>query len=134
MYRQIRANLTGQPRHAVILHDDGVHATFGQVDQLPLGVAQFPVKDQHIEGDKALHAPLVQIAHDIGQFGGIEADFGTGMEAGTCPLYRVDSEKYSVCSGLYSGTQLGPATHGTHHFGFHSRAEKNWLRRHNASV
>ena len=62
MNGQIRANVVNQPGHAEVLHDQGVHPRLGQMDDLPLGVAQLTVEHQHVEGHERLHAAPVQPA------------------------------------------------------------------------
>ena len=131
---QIRADVVNQPGDAVVLHDKGVHPRLGEVDNLPLGVTQLAVEDQHVERDEAHDAAFVQAAHHLRERLGLEAHLGPRMEAraravGPPGLRQgIDPEKHGVGPGFDSGLELGVAADGTHHFRFDGRA------RHNGSV
>lgn len=112
---EIGGDLAGEAEDAQVLHDEGVDAGFGNGGDGAGGFDEFVFEDEGVEGEVAADAALVQGAHDGGEFGKIEANFGAGGEV-------LEAEVAGVGASFDGGPQLGPMPGGAHDLWFMRRA------------
>ena len=120
MNLELRHHLAGQPRHAHVLHNQRVHSGARECHQIGLGLAEFAVKNQGVEGHETLYTSRVQLRHDVREFPQCEPHLCTGAEV-------VHSEENGVCPGFYGGAKGFQAPGRGHQFRLAGNSRHNAL-------
>ena len=106
-----RRDLARQTQHAVILHDQGIGARFGNFRNRPRGFGKLMFEHQRVERNEPTHAPLVESPHHFRQLGHREAHLRPGRK-------MLQAEVNRIRPRLNGSVQLRPVSGRTHDFRF----------------